>query len=292
MASWTDRYWYSAEGIRLHYRDHDGPRDRPPILCIPGLTRNARDFEPVADRYAGDWRVLSVDLRGRGESDPDPNPRHYAPPFYVADLLKLLDQEGIADAVFIGTSLGGLCTMLLAANDSDRIAGTLLNDIGPEIDQIGLERIGGYVGKEAGFASWEDASHMLATRNADIYPNWSGDDWDRFARRLCHQTADGIQFQYDMRIAENFGAAANKPEANRWPLYGALAGRPVTILRGELSDLLSQEVAGQMAKALGEDAELVVVPDVGHAPTLEEPEAQDAIDRLLERVMARQEILE
>jgi pimeloyl-ACP methyl ester carboxylesterase len=292
MASWTDRYWNSAEGLRLHYRDYDGPRDQPPILCIPGLTRNARDFEPVADRYAGDWRVLSIDLRGRGESENDPDTRRYSPHYYVADIMKLLDQEGIADAVFMGTSLGGLCTMLLASTDSDRIAGALLNDIGPEIDQAGLDRIGGYVGKETEFASWEDASHALAARNSDIYPTWTSDDWDRFARRLCHQTAEGIQFQYDMRIADNFGAAANSPDAKRWPHYQALAGRPVTIVRGELSDLLSDEVAERMVKALGDDAELVVVPEVGHTPTLDEPEAQEAMDRLLDRVMAREEVVE
>ena len=292
MASWTDRYWNSAEGLRLHYRDYAGPRDKPPILCIPGLTRNARDFEPVADRFAGDWRVIAVDLRGRGDSESDPETRRYSPHYYVADILKLLDQEGIADAVFVGTSLGGLCTMQLASTDADRIAGAMLNDIGPEIDQLGLERIGGYVGRETAFASWEDASHVLASRNADIYPTWTADEWDRFARRICHQTSDGIRFQYDMRIADNFSAAANSPDAKRWPLYRALAGRPVTIVRGELSDLLSQVVAEQMAEALGEDAELVVVPEVGHAPTLEEPEAQVAIDRLLERVLAREEIFE
>ena len=131
MATWTDRHWYSAEGLRLHYRDYPGPHDKPPILCIPGLTRNARDFEPVAERYAGDWRVIALDLRGRGESEYDPDNRHYAPSYYVADILKLLDQLGIADAVFIGTSLGGICTMVLASTDADRIAGALINDIGP-----------------------------------------------------------------------------------------------------------------------------------------------------------------
>ena len=140
MPSWTDRFWYSAEGLRLHYRDYEGPRDKPPILCIPGLTRNARDFEPVAERYAGAWRVICVELRGRGESANDPDPGRYTPHYYVADILKLLDQDGIADAVFFGTSLGGICTMLLASTDADRIAGAMLNDIGPEIDQAGLER--------------------------------------------------------------------------------------------------------------------------------------------------------
>ena len=292
MPSWTDRYWYSVEGIRLHYRDYEGPRDKPPILCIPGLTRNARDFEPVADSYAGDWRVIAIELRGRGESEPDPDPARYAPRYYVADILKLLDQLGIADAVFFGTSLGGICTMLFASTDSDRIAGAMLNDIGPEIDQEGLDRIGSYVGRQVTFASWSEAAQILADRNRDKFPHWTSDDWDRFARRICVASAEGIRFQYDMRIADNFRAATEGPQGANWGLYEALAGRPVLILRGGLSDLLSEEVADQMVDRLGGDAELVVVPDVGHTPNLEEPEAVAAMNRLLVRVTAREEILE
>jgi pimeloyl-ACP methyl ester carboxylesterase len=288
-AAWTDRYWYSAEGIRLHYRDYEGPRDQPPILCIPGLTRNARDFEPVAERYAGDWRVVVIDLRGRGESDPDPDPSRYAPHFYVADILKLLDQEGIADAVFFGTSLGGICTMLLASTDSDRIAGAMLNDIGPVIDQAGIDRIGSYVGRQANFQNWDEAAEAVSNRNREKFPNWTKQDWDTFVRRICHHTADGIQFQYDMAIAEKFRAATEGPQDANWHLYESLAGRPLLILRGELSDLLSAEIAEQMAERLDADAELVVVPAVGHTPNLEEPEAQAAMDRLLERVRTREE---
>lgn len=288
MPKWTDRYWYSAEGLRLHYRDYEGPRDKPPILCIPGLTRNARDFEPVAERYAGDWRVICVELRGRGDSAHDPDPKRYTPHYYVADLLKLLDQEGIADAVFFGTSLGGICSMLLASTDAERIAGAMLNDIGPEIDQSGIDRISGYVGREARFGSWEEAIAILAERNREVFPKWESAEWERFARRIMYQAADGIRFQYDMAIAENFRAATEGPQGANWHLYEALAGRPLLILRGELSDLLSAEVAEAMVGRLAGDAELVTVPAVGHTPSLEEPEAQAAMDRLLERVMAGQ----
>ena len=288
MASWTDRYWYSAEGLRLHYRDYEGPRDKPPILCIPGLTRNARDFEPVAERYAGEWRVLCVDLRGRGESAPDPDPSRYTPHYYVTDLLKLLDQEGIANAVFLGTSLGGICTMLLASTDADRIAGAMLNDIGPEIDQAGIDRIGSYVGKQATFASWEEAAAVLTDRNREKFPRWTARDWDNFARRICQETAEGIQFQYDIAVAENFRAATEGPQGANWHLYEALAGRPLLILRGELSDLLAPDIAERMVARLEPDAELVVVPAVGHTPNLEEPEATAAMDRLLDRAMAFQ----
>jgi len=290
MASWTDRYWNSVDGLKLHYRDYAGPRDKPPILCIPGLTRNARDFEPVADRYAGEWRVISVDLRGRGGSQRDPDTSHYTPSTYVADIMKLLDQEGIADAVFIGTSLGGICTMLLALTDADRIAGALLNDVGPEIDPAGIKRIGSYVGTDTLFDSWEDAAARLSERNHDIFPKWDSANWDRYVRRVCREAPDGIRFDYDMGIADNFRVAADQPPVDSWPLVHALAGRPVTILRGALSDLLSQDVAERMAADL-DDAELFTVPDAGHAPSLEEAESIEAIDRLLDRVMARQDQL-
>ena len=286
MADFADRYWTSADGIKLHYRDYAGPLDRPPILCIPGLTRNARDFEPVAERYAGRWRVLCIDLRGRGLSGFDPNPANYAPAVYVTDILKFLDQLGIADAVFIGTSLGGLCTMLLAATDAERIAGALLNDIGPVIEQAGIDRIGGYVGRDTRYPSWDAAIAALRQRNAATFPRWGDGEWERYVRRIAREEKGQIRFDYDMAIGENFVRAAGKPQADAWPLYRALDGRPVTILRGELSDLLSDDTARAMANELS-DARLVTVPQVGHTPNLEESESQAAIDDLLARVLAR-----
>lgn len=179
--------------------------------------------------------------------------------------------------------------MLLASTDADRIAGAMLNDIGPEIDQTGIDRISGYVGREVRFDNWEMAADVLADRNREVFPRWKRDDWERFAHRIMHETSDGIAFQYDMRIAENFRAATEGPQGANWNLYESLAGRPVTILRGELSDLLAPEIAEQMVERLNGDAELVVVPDVGHTPNLEEPESQGAMDRLLKRVMDRQD---
>ncbi len=284
--NWADRYWTSADGIKLHYRDYDGPHERPPILCIPGLTRNARDFEPVAERYAGQWRVIAIDLRGRGGSGNDPDPANYTPSVYVTDILKMLDQLGIADAVFVGTSLGGLCTMLLALHDAERIAGALLNDIGPVIDQAGIDRIRGYVGQDKRFASWDEAIAELSATHAASHPEWGAGEWERYVRRICREDGGAVRFDYDMAIAENFHRTAGLPQADVWPLYRALDGRPVTILRGALSDLLSDATAVEMASVLS-DAELVTVPNIGHTPNLEEPESHAALDRLLERVLAR-----
>jgi pimeloyl-ACP methyl ester carboxylesterase len=288
MAKWTDRSFNSADGLRLHYRDYDGPHDQPPILCLPGLTRNARDFEPVADRFAGDWRILMLEFRGRGMSEYDPDPANYRPTTYAADVRKMLDQLGIADAVFFGTSLGGIVTMLLASTDSERIAGTLLNDVGPEVGTVGIDRIATYVGKDVIFSSWDEAAVQLRERNVELFPRWVEEDWDRFARRICREEGNQVRFDSDMKIADNFRLAAETPAIDAWPAYRALGGRPVTILRGELSELLTQETAEKMAGQLPDDAELVIVPDVGHTPNLEEPESVAAMTRLLDRVLASQ----
>jgi pimeloyl-ACP methyl ester carboxylesterase len=286
MAEWTDRYWTSGDGLRLHYRDYDGPTDRPPILCLPGLTRNVRDFDAVADRCAGAWRVLAVDFRGRGLSAYDPEPGNYTPNTYAADVRGFLDALRIDRAILLGTSLGGIVTMILGASAHDRIAGAMLNDIGPEIDPRGIERIRGYVGRPADFASWEAAAAALAARNADVYPHYDAEQWEAFARRICVEREGRISFDYDMAIATNFNRAPNDAAPSMWPQFRALAGIPLLILRGELSDLLAAEVAQSMVEALPE-AELVVVPGVGHAPALNEPEAIAGIDRLLARALAK-----
>lgn len=283
---WSDRYWNSVDGLKLHYRDYAGPHERPPILCLPGLTRNAADFEPVAERFAGEWRVIAVDFRGRGASERDPKPANYRPSTYVVDLLKLLDQLGIADAVFVGTSLGGLVTMALAASDSERIAGALLNDIGPEIEPAGLERIATYVGKPVTFATFSDAVDLVSERNAALHADFGRGEWERFVRRIVRgNDREGWVFDYDMRIADNFTAPADPSQFDGWRYLDSLDGRPVTILRGERSDLLSVEVADRMCQRIA-DCELVTIPHVGHAPTFDEAESIAALERLLERVLA------
>jgi len=284
--AWEDRYWTSRDGLRLHYRDYPGPGDRPPLLLLHGLTRNCRDFEDVAARHAGDWRVLAVDFRGRGLSDPDPNSANYQPRTYAMDALQLLDELGVEQAVFLGTSLGGLVTMVAATVQPERIAGALLNDIGPEIVPDGIERIRTYVGKPALFRDWEDAAAQLRARSGDVHPSYGEAEWLRFARRIARQTERGVEFDYDMRIAEPFEAGETGAIADGWPFYRALAGRPVLVLRGETSDLLSNSTLERMASEIP-DVEVVTVPNVGHAPDLGEPEAVAAIDRLLDRVLAR-----
>ena len=290
MAQWDDRFWNSSDGLRLHFRDYAGPANRPPILCLPGLTRNARDFEPVADRLAGKWRVIAVDFRGRGESQRDPHPANYVPHTYAADVLKLLDQLGIADAVFFGTSLGGIVTMLISTTDSERIAGALINDIGPMIEEAGVERLRTYVGKAQPLSSWREAAEATAARTRLAYPHFSDEDWERFARRLYTECLDGIiQADYDPAIAQPFATNDGTLGSDPWQMIDGLEDKPVLIVRGETSDLFSAATAERMLAALPK-SELVTVAGIGHAPVLDEPEATAAIDRLLARVQAEDEL--
>jgi pimeloyl-ACP methyl ester carboxylesterase len=283
---WEDRYWTSNDGLRLHYRDYAGSRDWPPLICLHGLTRNAGDFGDLALRFAGQRRVIVPDFRGRGLSDYDPFPARYAPPTYASDILQLMDLLGIERAVFIGTSLGGLVTMAIAAFTQERIAGTVLNDVGPKLEESGLERIRSYVGSPALFHSWSTAAHYIARGNRVMHPRYDEHDWLKMAHRVCRRAGAEIVFDYDMAIADNVLAAAAAPTADAWPYFRALAHAPLLVLRGELSDLLSDETAVRMA-AEHPEAELVRVQGVGHAPDLDEPEAVAAIERLLARAGKR-----
>ena len=287
MADWTDGYWWSNDGLRLHYRDYAGPAERPPIICIPGLTRNARDFEAVADRLAGDWRLICVELRGRGESAYAKDPLTYVPLTYLQDLEALIRELALDRFILFGTSLGGLITMLLAMSDNSRIAAALLNDIGPELESRGLERIRAYVGRQQNWPTWLHAARYLREAQHDRYPAWDIDQWLDYAKRLCKLTPAGrIVFDYDSRIAEPFKVPGGETGFDLWPAFNGLNAVPSLIVHGEVSDLLSAKTVEKM-KAANPAMESVTVPGVGHAPTLDEPEARAAIDRLLERVSDR-----
>ena len=291
MAGWSDGYWNSSDGLRLHYRDYAGPQDRPPILCIPGLTRNARDFDGVADRLAGDWRLLCVELRGRGESGYARDAATYTPLTYLADIEALIAQLGLICFVPFGTSLGGLITMLLAVNGKERLAGALLNDIGPVVDVRGLARIRSYVGRSHSWPTWLHAARFFADAQRDIYPGWKLDQWLIFAKRLCKLNPNGrIVFDYDMRIAEPFKQPGGDTGFDLWPAFNALNGVPTLAVHGEISDLLTPETVAAM-KAANPELDSVMVPGVGHAPTLDEPEAVEAVARLMQRIAAAQDAL-
>ncbi|MDR2857199.1 MAG: alpha/beta hydrolase [Novosphingobium sp.] len=289
-SAWADCYWTSRDGLRLHYRDYPaddrpGSRDRPALLCLPGLTRNARDFAALAERFAGAWRVIAPDMRGRGDSAYARDSSTYNPGQYVEDIGLLLAEAGIARYIAIGTSLGGLMTMLLAMTAPERIAGAVLNDVGPVIEAAGLARIGSYVGQGRSFPTWMHAARAIEETQAAAYPGFGIDDWLALAKRLMVLSSNGrIVFDYDMRIAEPLARIEPGTQPDLWPGIANLAGKPVLLLRGGLSDLLSPATLEQMRAALP-GAEAVTLPDVGHAPTLDEPAAVAAIERLLARCL-------
>jgi pimeloyl-ACP methyl ester carboxylesterase len=284
MAVWSDGYWWSNDGLRLHYRDYPGPADKPPIICIPGLTRNARDFDRVAARLGGAWRVICVDLRGRGESAYAKDPMTYVPLTYLQDMEALVRELALERFILFGTSLGGLITMLLATSEKPRIAGALINDIGPVLDERGIERIRGYVGRTQSWPTWLHAARHFSEVLREVYPAWTLDQWLIFAKRVCKLGPGGrIGFDYDMRIAEPFRIPGGATGFDLDRAFNSLNGIPLLVVRGELSDLLSAATVERMTAAVP-DMEAVTVPGVGHAPTLDEPEAMDGIERLLRRI--------
>ena len=284
-SGWVDGHWTSRDGLKLHYRDYAGPADRPVVLCLPGLTRNARDFERLALHLAGNWRVLSPEMRGRGDSAYARDSSTYNPFQYVDDVNHLLDDLGIARYVAIGTSLGGLMTMILAMNAPERIVGAALNDVGPVLEPAGLARIGGYVGQGRSFPTWMHAARALEENQAVAYPDYDIEDWLAMAKRLMVLSSnDRIVFDYDMKIAEPLAKMDADAQADLWPGIDGLAGKPALFVRGETSDILSPATLAEMQRRLP-DAEVVTVARVGHAPTLDEPEAVAAIERLLTRCL-------
>lgn len=282
--AWDRQIWWSGDGLRLHARHYPGPDDRAPVLCLPGLTRNARDFEGVAARLAGRRSVYALDLRGRGESAYAKDALTYTPLTYAQDVVALLDELKVERFIAIGTSLGGIVTMLIAAMQPQRVAGAVLNDVGPEIDPAGLARIRGYVGQSASFPTWVHAARAVAEANADVYPDWGLEDWLVMVKRTHKLTSEGrIVPDYDANIAQPFKVPGGEAGGDLWPAFAALAAVPTLILRGERSDILSAATAQRMLAGLRQ-GRLVTIPGVGHAPTLDEPAAVAAIDALVEEV--------
>lgn len=290
MIHFEDRYWSSEDGLKLHYRDYsqdDGSEDltRPAVLCLHGLSRNARDFDVLAPHLAAaGWHVLCPDLRGRGDSDYAKDAGSYTPVQYTQDILRLITVEGLQRFVVIGTSLGGLIAMGLVQAVSERIAGAVINDVGPVLELEGMARIRDYVGQGRSYPTWVHAARGIEDAHGHAHPGQPLDFWIGMAKRLMTLSSSGrIVFDYDMKIAEPMLELdlANQPDL--WPLWDAMAGRPLLVLRGALSDVLS---AGTMARMLERvpGTEALTLPGVGHAPTLDEPEAVAAIERLLASV--------
>lgn len=287
MTEWVERTWTSTDGLTLFARDRAGAGGpgRLPVIAIHGLTRNSADFETIApDISATGRRVLSVDVRGRGRSAHAPDPMTYQPLSYAQDIIALMAQTGLERAVFLGTSMGGLITMALSAIQPQAIAAAIINDVGPEVDPTGLARIAAYAGQAAPVTTWAEAAAYIKGLNAVALPHYSDADWADFARRTFKEGPEGKPvLNYDPNIMVPIRAAG--PDAlvpDLWPMWSTLAqGRPTLLIHGAISDLLNDDIAGRM-KAAAPDLVYAKVPDVGHAPMLDEPVAQKAILDFLE----------
>jgi len=285
---YSDRIWISFDGLELYARDYAGEAGpaKLPVICLHGLTRNSKDFEDVAPYIAAAGRrVLVPDVRGRGRSARDPRPMNYVPPVYARDIADLCKALGIARAVFVGTSMGGLITMALAAIEPKLIAGAVLNDVGPQVAKAGLVRIAGYAGKTVRIDDWEDAAQYIRSINEAAFPDLGPEDWRRFARRTFRTGPDGKpQFDYDPDINVPIKAAGPKAlTPNLWPWFRKLAkDRPLLLVRGERSDLLDETITAKMRKAAPQMA-FVETPGIGHAPMLTEAEPKAAILEFLAR---------
>jgi pimeloyl-ACP methyl ester carboxylesterase len=279
----VDHWIVLRDGLRMYCREFGSQhRSRPALLCLPGLTRNSRDFEALATSLADRWRVLTPDLRGRGRSDHDPNWQQYQPMTYVADIGELLQQRGESRVVVVGTSLGGLLAMLMAALHPAALAGAVLNDIGPELDPRGLARIASYVGKLPPVSTWDEAAAQSRFVNGAALPDFTDEDWHRFARATYRDDGAGRPvLDMDPRIGDAMREAPAGAAPDLWPLFGMLEHVPVLAIRGETSDILSPETFARM-RAIKPDLRTLTVARRGHAPTLDEPESRVAIRGFLE----------
>lgn len=281
MTDFAHRWFTSNDGLSLYARDYaaaSGPA-RLPVIAIHGLTRNSADFGHIAARIAESGRrVIAVDVRGRGRSERAADPMTYQPDVYAKDVVGLFEQLGLKEAVFLGTSMGGLITMALTGIKPKLIAAAILNDVGPEVSMVGLTRIAAYAGKPVETPTWVDAVAYVKQHNAIALPHYKAADWDAFARRVFRETEAGPVLDYDPDIAVPIRAAGQKALVpNLWPDFKKLTkDRPTMLIRGGTSDLLDEPIASKMRKK-APDMRYVEVPAVGHAPMLDEPAAEGAI---------------
>jgi pimeloyl-ACP methyl ester carboxylesterase len=274
-------FWNSHGGLRLYARVYESQtHGAPAVLCLHGLTRNSRDFEDLAAHLQSRYRVIVPDVRGRGFSQWDPNPQNYQPGVYVQDILSLLEAVGDARVNIIGTSMGGMLAMMMGVGYPTRVGAMVLNDVGPEVDPKGLERIKGYAGRLPPPKNWSDALAQTQFMFGEAWPDLPAERWSTLARRGFREDAAGaVRVDADPMIGEMLRAAP-AATANLWPFWSALRGIPVLAIRGAHSDILSAATFKRM-KTENPDLKQLEVARRGHVPLLDEPECLEAIDGFL-----------
>ncbi len=289
MSTFNEISFTSTDGLMLYARDYAAQSGsaKCPVICIHGLTRNSSDFEEVAPWIASlGRRVIAVDVRGRGRSAYDTDANQYNPMVYAGDIIKMAKDLGIARAVFIGTSMGGIITMTLALRRSSLIVAAILNDVGPVISQNGLNRIAAYAGKGQTLTSWHQAVDYIRAINHSAFPDNSVEEWEKWAHRSFVENQQGqLVLRYDPNIAIPLQNGKLKASSMIAKLaFRRLARkRPTLLIRGALSDVIEPEQAEYMRK-VAPAMQYVEVPKVGHAPMLMEDEARSAIQQFLAQV--------
>ncbi len=286
--AFEERHWSSADGLELYCRVYP-VRGEPAtsglaVLCLPGLTRNSRDFEALAPHLAARYRVVCPDLRGRGFSARDPKWQNYHPATYLGDLQRLMEALELRRVAIIGTSLGGLLAMMLGAAIPERVAGIVLNDIGPEVEPQGLERIRNYTGTLPPVGIWDEAVKQLRGVYGNAWPGLSDEVWSALAHRSYRADASGTPvLDCDPRVGEALRAAGPAPAGGLWPVFARLGRIPMLAIHGALSDVLSTRTLERMQREKP-DLERLTVGNRGHVPLLDEPDVLPAIDRFLARL--------
>ena len=308
--TFSEHRFTSRDGLSLYYRSYDPGADGrsdvqpgPVVLCLPGLTRNSKDFHDLAthlvNQPGGPWPVICPDLRGRGQSDRDRHYHHYQPATYVRDTWRLLDQAGIDQVIIVGTSLGGLMAMIMAAQQARRLVGVVLNDVGPEVPPGALARIARYAGRAPPVSDWPTAAMQAKGMYEVAYPDMPESFWRDYARLFWRENEQGM---LEPDVDPGVGLALRRPSPflkglqrlhraglvqrlggvniDPWDSFRAMT-MPTLLVHGVLSDVLTDDIVDRM-RQVKPDLQVVRVPGRGHVPLLDEPVAREAIDAFLE----------
>lgn len=264
-----DLFFIAEDGLKLHARDYGDAADKHPLVCLPGLSRNARDFHRFALAVPG-RRVVALDYRGRGGSAYDPDPKNYTVPVECRDVVTACAALGLSNAVFIGTSRGGLILHVLAATRPELISASILNDIGPQIEPAGLEEIRDYLARPAAHASFEEAADALVRLHGETFPALDRDDWLDMAQAIHAERGGRIVADFDPALTAQLDAIDfTRPLPTLWPQFTLLAQKPLLAIRGAHSRLFSAATLARMEQA---GARTLTAPGQGHPPLLHRPE--------------------
>jgi len=280
------KHRYSAhDGLSLYYRSYGSGGEV--LVCLPGLTRNSKDFHEIAEHLASSYRLLCPDLRGRGRSDRDPEWLNYRPATYVRDVWTLVDTLGIASFILVGTSLGGLLSMIMASQHPERVRAVILNDVGPEADPSGYARILASFDQRIDVRNWREATRECMRSYRSALPDMPEEFWQAYVYKNYREGADGRpEPDSDPNIIEAIREADQSRIAgvhvDPWAAFEAMT-MPCLVLRGELSDILSAGIVERM-KSVKPDLKTAVIPNRGHAPLLYERASITAIDTFLEQL--------